>query len=225
MNDHPCQASLLLGGTGLVGRFCLESLLAGPYLEKVILLSRRELPQLSHPRLQQKVVSFENLASTELPPVDDIFCALGTTIRKAASQAAFRHVDFEFPVAAARQALKSGAQQFVLVSSVGADPASKNFYLRTKGEVEQALRSLGFRSLHIFRPSLLLGQRQESRVAETIGTWAARLFQFALVGPLRRYRPIKAQTVGKAMVAAAKSGRPGAFIYEYDEINLLAGAS
>src|SRR5690349_16511362 len=132
------RTALLLGGTGLVGGFCLEALLADPYWEKVILLSRRELPQLSHPRLEQKVVSFENLASTELPAADDIFCALGTTIRKAGSQEAFRRVDFELPVAAARQTLKSGAQQFVLVSSIGADPASKNFYLRTKGEVEQA---------------------------------------------------------------------------------------
>src|SRR5436853_6316513 len=88
-----------------------------------------------------------------------------------------------------------------------------NFYLRTRGEVEQALRSLGFRSLHIFRPSLLLGQRQASRVAEALGTWAARLLQFALVGPLRRYRPIDAQTVGQARAAAANPVRQGAFIY------------
>ena len=218
------RTALVVGGSGLVGRFCLQALLEDPAYESVISLARRELSVAAHPRLTQKVLPLEMLASLALPPLDDVFCALGTTLRTAGSQEAFRHVDYELPLAVADQALKFGARQFMLVSSIGADAKSRNFYLRTKGEVEDGLRRLPFKALHIFRPSFLMGKREESRLGESIAIPFAKVLQFLLIGGLRRYRPISAQTVGRGMVAAAKANRQGTFIWQFDEINRSAQA-
>ena len=212
----------MVGGSGLVGRFCLQALLEDPAYGSVISLARRELPIAAHLRFTQKVLPFETLASLDLPPLDDVFCALGTTIRKAGSQEAFRKVDYDLPLAVADHALKFGARQFLLVSSIGADAASKNFYLRTKGELENALRRLPFTTLHIFRPSFLMGKREESRLGESIAVPLAKVLQFLLIGGLRRYRPIAARNVGRAMVAAAKAEKKGPFVWQFDEINRLA---
>ena len=216
------RTALLFGGSGLIGRSCLQSLLDEPAYGSVIVVGRRHLPVASHPKLSQKVLPLETLASLDLPPIDDVFCALGTTIRKAGSQAAFRHVDYELPVAAADHALTFGAKQFLLVSSIGADPKSKNFYLRTKGELEDTLRRLPFQSLHLFRPSLLLGKREEFRLGEVLAIGAARLLQFLMAGPLRPYHPIAASVVGSAMVSAAKTPATGTYVYEYNQIVALA---
>jgi len=212
------STALLLGGSGLVGGFCLQALLDAPDYSQIISVARRPLADAAHPRLMQQTINLEALASLRLPPVDDVFCALGTTIRKAGSQQAFRQIDVEFPLDAARLALQFGARQFVLVSSVGADPNSKNFYLRSKGEVEQGLSALPFQAVHIFRPSLLLGKRTESRQGESFAIAAAKIFQFLCVGPLRRYHPVSAAKVGQAMVAAAKAGGQNTMVYEYDKI-------
>ena len=216
------RTALVVGGSGLVGRFCLQALLDDPAYGSVITLARRELSVAAHSRLTQKVLSFEMLASLDLPPLDDVFCALGTTIRTAGSQEVFRRVDYDLPLAVADHALKFGARQFVLVSSIGADAKSKNFYLRTKGEVEDALRRLPFKTLHIFRPGFLMGKREESRLGESIAVPLAKGLQFVLIGGLRRYRPISAEKVGRAMVAAAEGDRQGTFIWQFDEINRKA---
>lgn len=220
MNQPHPRTALLLGGSGLVGGFCLQRVLEENWYQKVISLGRRELP-VTHPRLTQYSIAFESLETLDLPPVDDVFCALGTTIRKAGSQAAFRRVDFDFTVAAAGLGLKQGARQFVLVSSIGADPQSGNFYLRTKGEVEEAIERLAYSALHVFRPSLLLGDRKESRPGEKFAIYAGKALQYALIGSLRKYRPIQAATVASAMVEAAKSGATGMHIYEFDRMKRL----
>ncbi len=126
MNIRGKGSAVLLGGSGLVGGFCMKALLANPAYGRIVLLNRRELPVAPHPRMMQRIVNFENLAVADFEGADDIFCALGTTIRKAGTQEAFRRVDLEFPLAAARRGLQAGTKQFVLVSSVGADPASKS---------------------------------------------------------------------------------------------------
>jgi uncharacterized protein YbjT (DUF2867 family) len=216
------KTALLLGGSGLVGQFCLYSLLKDERYGKVVLLTRRELPGQSHPKLQQRVIDFAKIDTVSLDAIDDVFCALGTTIRKAGSQEAFRRVDLDFPLATARRSLEFGAQRFILVSSVDATPTSRNFYLRTKGELEEKLRSLPFAAVHIFRPSFLVGERAESRSGESLAIGLARLLQFMLMGGLRRYRPIMAAHVGRAMVAAAKLQGRGGTVYEYDEIKRLA---
>jgi len=211
--------ALIAGSTGLVGSHCLHSLLASPEYASVTALVRRSggIPQA---KLREQVVNFEHL--DDVLAGGDIFCTLGTTIRKAGSQAEFRKVDFEYPMRLAERSLQSGTRQFLLVSSVGANAESKNFYLRTKGELEEALRRLPFQALHIFRPSFLSGHRNEKRPGERFGIAVARLTQFFLLGSLRRYRPIQAEIVAQAMVNAALAGISGVHIYEYDEIVRLA---
>lgn len=212
------RTALMIGGSGLAGRFCLQALLEEPAYDRVIAIGRRQLPVAAHPKLEQTVLPLENIATLELPPVHDVFCAFGTTIRKAGSQQVFRQIDYELPLAAARHTLKFGAEQFVLVSSVGADSHSKNFYLRTKGELEDALKLLPFKALHIFQPSLLLGARSERRPLESISITAGRLLQLLFAGPLRRYHPIGAAAVARAMVTAARNQASGCRVYEYDAI-------
>jgi uncharacterized protein YbjT (DUF2867 family) len=209
----------------MVGGFCLQALLADSNYARIVLLNRRMLPiaaRAKPPSVTQKTISFDSLSAEDFAGVDDIFCALGTTIRKAGSQEAFRRVDLDYPLGAARLARQAGATQFLLVSSVSADPRSKNFYLRTKGELEQEIAQLGFSALHIFRPSLLLGKRGEFRPGEWVMVPLAPMLNLAMWGGLRRYRAIAAATVGKALVAAAKTESNGTLIHEYDEIVRLA---
>jgi uncharacterized protein YbjT (DUF2867 family) len=147
---------------------------------------------------------------------------LGTTIRKAGSQQAFRRVDFDYVLAFAEWAQRDGADQFAVVSSVGASAESGNFYLRVKGEMEGAVSACGYRAVHIFQPGVLLGERSESRPVESILSPVARALRFALVGSLRKYRPIEASTVASAMIAAAHLRYPGMHVYRFDEIVQLS---
>jgi uncharacterized protein YbjT (DUF2867 family) len=218
------KTALVLGASGLVGGYCLQTLLADAVYGRIVLLVRRDLAAVRHPRLTQKLVNFDALTPADFAGAGDVFCALGTTIRKAGSQETFRRVDLEYPLSAAKLSRQAGAKQFVLVSSVGADAASKNFYLRTKGELEQVIGKLGFNALHIFRPSLLLGKREEFRLGERVAMAVMPLLNFAMVSGLRRYRAISAASIGKAMVAAAQSEASGTMVHEYDEITRLAAS-
>ncbi len=220
------RSALLLGATGLIGNHCLQLLLQDESYEKVVALVRRPLTLL-HPKLEQCQVDFEQFerhaAQTR---VQEVFCCLGTTIKKAGSQAAFRRVDFDYPHQIAQLACREGAQQFLLVSSLGANPASPIFYNRVKGEVEAAMAKLPFRAVHIFRPSLLLGDRQEFRLGEKLGEYAYKATSFLWQGPMRKYRPISARTVAAAMVHFAKQDQAGLHIHESFQIskyNLAVG--
>ena len=212
------KTAILLGASGLVGGFCLEALLEDAVYTRIVLLNRRALPIEATPRVTQKAISFDRLSPGDFSGAHDVFSALGTTIRTAGSEEAFRKVDVEYPLTAARIAHQAGARQFVLCSSVGADARARNFYLRTKGDLEQEIGKLGFDRFHIIRPSMLLGKRKESRPGERAMQAVMPLVNTVMVGALRRYRGIPAATVGRAMVAAAGLSRPGTFIYEYDEI-------
>lgn len=220
------RTALLLGASGLVGGHCLQLLLASAVYQRVVALVRAELP-FREPKLEQHVVDFEQLAShPELFAVDDVFCCLGTTIRKAGSQEAFRQVDFVYPYAAAQLAHERGAQQHLLVSSLGADPASRVFYNRTKGEVELAIAELPFRRVVIARPSLLLGERAESRPGEQLAQRLARPLGPLLRGRLRKYRPIEAGAVASALVRlATEDKQPGVRVVESDELQQCARVS
>ena len=213
------RRALLAGASGLVGSHCLQRLLHDPHYAQVVALVRRPL-DVTHPRLVQSVVDFDHLA---LPAgrFDDVYCCLGTTIRRAGSQEAFRRVDFEYPVALAHAARQRGALRFLLVSALGADAASKVFYNRVKGEVEEAVRQAGIERTWFFRPSLLLGERSETRPAERAGIVFAKLVSPLLRGPLGRYRAIDADAVAAAMVnVALHDPSPGAI--ESDAIARLA---
>jgi uncharacterized protein YbjT (DUF2867 family) len=218
------DTALVVGATGLVGSRCLKTLLDGGAYERVIAFTRRPLGQ-QHPRLVETIVDFNKLEELDPFPTADVFCALGTTIEKAGSQADFLKVDFEYPRIIAERSAAAGATQFLLVSSVGADPQSGNFYLRVKAQLEKAVTGRSFESVHIFRPSLLIGSREEFRLGETLAVAASRMVQFALVGKLRKYHPLAASTVAAAMAVAAREAKPGRHIYHYDDILSLAGQS
>lgn len=195
----------MAGATGLVGRAILEGLLADESVSAVHALVRRE-PGVSHPKLTPHVVDFSALQP--LPPLDEVYLALGTTIKAAGSQAAFRAVDFDANLAVARAALDAGARRAGLVSAMGADAKSRIFYNRVKGEIEEALAQLPFEGLVIARPSLLVGDRealgQPVRTAEKLATTVSRL-----LGPLipANYRPIAAANVARALLARVSTVR------------------
>jgi uncharacterized protein YbjT (DUF2867 family) len=166
----------------------------------------------------ERVVDFSRLSVGLFESGADVFCAVGTTIRKAGSQAAFRKIDFDIPVELARAAVQAGAKQYSVVSSVGTLSRTSNFYLKTKAEMEAAIADEPFDAVHVFRPSLLIGNRREWRPGERSGVAVARVLGFALAGPLRKYRAIEAETVAAAMIRAATEGRTGVHVYHYDEI-------
>jgi uncharacterized protein YbjT (DUF2867 family) len=212
------RTALLLGATGLVGGHCLELLLAKPAYARVVALGRRPLER-QHPKLEQHLVDFDRLAEhAALFGVDDVFCCLGTTIRSAGSRAAFRRVDLDYPREAARLAAEHGAKHFLLVSAVGADPASRVFYNRVKGEVESAVQELAFESVTIIRPSLLLGERTESRPGERIAEVLAKPLAPLLRGPLAKDRPVPAHDVARALLRLALEQGRGLRVVESDRL-------
>jgi uncharacterized protein YbjT (DUF2867 family) len=210
------RIALVAGASGLVGGHLLDLLLADAAYARVITLARRQLDA-RHAKLDQRVLDLGALDAVADPPhVDDAFCCIGTTIKKAGSREAFRRVDYDHVLAFARVAQRAGARQFLLVTALGADSASRIFYSRVKGEIEQAVRELPFQGIQIFRPSFLMGQRAEVRLAERIGVPIARVLAPLLLGPLRRYRPIHAADVARAMVRIAKEEPRGPNVFEYD---------
>jgi uncharacterized protein YbjT (DUF2867 family) len=201
----------------------LRQLLADPSCSAVTVLARRALP-LSAPKLTQHVVDFDRFeANRALLAVDDIYCCLGTTIKQAGSKQAFRTVDFEYPLAAARLGAELGARQYLVVTAVGANPKSRIFYSRVKGELEVALRELSFpQGLKVFRPSMLLGDRRESRPMERSAAIVMRAAAPLFTGAWMRYRAIEAGAVARAMRAAAAIAIPAQIVYEGDTLFALA---
>lgn len=204
----------LLGATGLVGRHCLDLLARDPAFSRIVVLTRRKFAEATAPRVEAHLVDFERLEDTrEVLGVDKVICALGTTIKAVGrSRERFRAVDYGIPVAAARLAHAQGARHFLLVSATGASVDSRFFYSQVKGELEDTLRTIGFRSLTIVRPSLLLGERDEFRLGEAI----AKRLAWVVPG---RYRPVHARDVAALLVRAAKSDEPGMRIIESDDID------
>lgn len=198
---------LVLGATGLVGRELVAQLLADDDVGEVLAIGRRR-PEGISPKLHPHVFPLEEMRRhSDLFGADQMFCALGTTIRKAGSQAEFRRVDHDLPLEAARLALERGTRHFLLVSAIGADRRSRIFYNRVKGELEDDLRALGYPSLTIARPSLLLGPRQERRFGEEV----AKRFGW-LMPP--KYKPIEASDVAAALIAASREEQRGVRILE-----------
>lgn len=201
--------ALLVGATGLVGGYCLKRLLTDDTFSQVTVLTRRSLAQ-NRPKLIEVIVDFDRLAEYgENIRADTVFCCLGTTLKTAGSQQAFARVDHDYVVELARLSAQQGVGQFLLISAIGADPGSRIFYNRVKGLTEEAVKVLPFRTVHILRPSLLLGPRREWRPAEAVSQRILPLFSGLLQGPLRKYRPVQAETVAAKMVELAKTDRPG----------------
>jgi uncharacterized protein YbjT (DUF2867 family) len=198
------RTMLLLGASGLVGGHLLRRVSAGASYASVTLLTRRALG-LGAGKVKEVVVDFDRAETFGEVAVDDVFCCLGTTIKKAGSQAAFRKVDLEAPLAVARAARQAGASRYLIVTAVGASAESGVFYNRVKGEVEAGLRALKFpRGVKIFRPSLIMGDRAERRAAESVAMALMGATRPLFVGGWQRYRAIDADDVAAAMLEAAE---------------------
>lgn len=214
----------MLGATGLVGGAVVDALAGDPGVAQVRAAARRPVDRWSaRAGVETVVVDFQALAaSADALACDQVFLCLGTTRRKAGSREAFRAVDHDLTLAAARAALEGGARHAFLVSSVGADPASRFHYLRVKGEVEDGLSALPFESVHIVRPAILAGDRSESRPLERLTLALLGLAAPVMVGPLARQRPVTAGTVAAAMVAAAQAPGRGRHVHESETLGALA---
>ncbi len=213
---------LLAGASGLTGGLTLDALLAAADVSRVIAVTRRQLGR-EHPRLANRIVQFDRLESQLKGTVcDAALCCLGTTLRKAGSQQRFRAVDVDCVLTFARTAKAANARRFVVMSSVGANPSSRNFYLRTKGEMEEELEGLGFESLDILQPSMLLAWRAEMRPLELVASALMPVVAPLLRGKYAPYRAIPARTVAAAMLGATRSGRRGVQRYTYEGIRALA---
>ncbi len=211
----------LIGATGLIGSELLPLLLNDPAIEKVTVLLRRPM-DLTHPKLEKKLVDFNDADSLliALNETDVIFCAVGTTRKKVKNDhAAYRKVDFDIPAMTARFGKMNGCNKYVLVSALGAKKGSNNFYLDLKGEAEEAVIASGMRSIHIMRPSILGGNRKESRPGEKAGIFIVKAISFLLPS---RYKLSPASMVAKAMITAAKSEKEGVFILQNEEMGKFA---
>ena len=209
----PQKSALLAGASGLVGGECLKRLLAERAYGRVVVVTRRDLGAVAnHRKVEQVVCDLARLdTAAQRLRADHVYCALGTTISKAGSQAKFREVDFEYPKRLAEIARANGAAHFSLVSALGANRASPFFYSRVKGEIEAALRGMGWPSLCLVRPSLIAGERGEPRPLE-------RLAEHALRFAPRTWRPVQARDIAAAMVATALRSPPGTTVIESREI-------
>lgn len=209
------RSALLLGATGLIGSFLLQRLLESDRYARVAVWARRDIGK-THAKLKSEIVDFDRLHERHVE-AEDVFCCLGSTIKQAGSQAAFRRVDYDFPVALAIAAAGGGARRLLVVSALGANPDSRVFYNRVKGEMEIAVRAAGVPTTIFFRPSLLTGPRAEVRRGERIGEAIG-----SLLGPLLgKYRPIAADTVAAAMLRSALADRHSGVI-ESGEIRKIA---
>ncbi|WP_108817893.1 NAD(P)H-binding protein [Pseudovibrio sp. Alg231-02] len=217
------RVAMVFGATGLIGSEVVRLLLASEAYDEVHAVVRKD-PEIEDDKLRLHLTDFSDLSSLQLPMnVTDVFCCLGTTLKKAGSKEAFYAIDFQLAYDLTRLAREAGAEQFLMVSSIGAAVGSSNSYLKVKGELEEAVRTLAFPSTKVFRPSLLLGERQEQRFAEGLAASVLPHLSFLFKGPLRKYRPIEGAAVARALVAAALEGGNGFSILQGDEIAAKAG--
>lgn len=221
MNSTP-KIALVAGATGLVGGTLLNVLLEAPDYARTFAVTRRPFGR-EHPRLANRVVVFPRMAEQLKGLVaNDAYCCIGTTIKDAGTQEAFREADLDMVLTFAHAARSFGVTRFIVVSSVGADTRSKNFYLRTKGEMEDAITAVGFPSVDILQPSLLLGPRKEMRPLELAGRIFAPVVNPFLIGKREVYRAISVDTVAKGMLGAARRGARGVYRYTYSAIQQLS---
>lgn len=213
------RKALIVGATGLIGGYCLETLCDATNYSEVTALVRKPLLK-THRKLKTVVAKFDRLQH-ELSKIqaDDVYCCLGSTIKKAGSQEAFKKIDFSLVVTIAELMRKQGAEQFLVISSMGANKDSKVFYNRVKGEMESALQELNYPCLRIIRPALLLGDREEFRLGEKIAILLTPVLKPLMFGSLKEYRPVQAESVAKFMVGIAhEEPVSGVHIYESNMI-------
>jgi uncharacterized protein YbjT (DUF2867 family) len=211
------MTATIIGATGLIGGYLLEELLKDDYFDAVRILIRRPL-ELTHPKLGKKLVDFTDAESFRLALEDSnvVFCAIGTTQKKVkGDKEAYRKVDYDITVNAAKFCKLTGCETFVFVSSVGASSKSNNFYLKLKGEVEDAVKAVGLKSVHIMQPSVLLGDRKEFRLGEKISKGIMSVFSFLIPS---KYKAIHGRDVAKGMAIVSKRNNEGFFVNKFVDI-------
>ncbi|WP_042456928.1 NAD(P)H-binding protein [Neobacillus dielmonensis] len=217
------KTALILGASGLVGKELIQLLVQQSIYQKIHILVRRPI-EINHTACEVHVIDFERMNEfAHLFDVNDVYCCLGTTMKKAKSKEAFRRVDYDYPAEAANLACNGGAKRFLIITAMGANPKSLFFYNQVKGDVEEALKKVSIPSIHIFRPSLLLGKRDEFRFGEKMAEKASGLFNAIMLGPLKPFKAIKAKQVAAAMISAAIAGKTGVHIHPSNEIETMAG--
>ncbi len=210
--------ALIAGATGLVGKSLLNQLLADDNYEKVVIITRKAM-DVNHPKLIKKLIDFDSVESLALDfQIDDVFCALGTTIKTAGSQDAFYKVDYTYVVNLGKWCAANSVKRLLIVSAMGSNPKSGIFYNRVKGEMETAVSKLSIPQIQIFRPSLLMGNRTEKRGGEKFAQIMMGGLSFLFVGPLLKYKAIHADVVANAMINAAKQEVKGFTVYESGEM-------
>ncbi len=210
------KTAVVIGATGLVGSHLVEQLAKDDHYNKILILSRRNLQYL-HPKKVVQVIDFDHPDASVIKG-DHVFCAIGTTIKKAGSKENQYRIDCEYPFRLAEIAKKNGAEKFILVSSIGADADSRNFYLRTKGDVEEKLKQLHYTSLVILRPSFILGNRKEFRFGEKFAIGLFKVLAPLMVGGLKRYRGVQASAIAAKMITEAKNQTPAVEVVESSQI-------
>lgn len=217
------KTAFVFGSSGLVGKNLIKLLLENPNYEKVIFFTRKPLV-IVHAKAQEfameKYMEFD-FSETD-PENVHVFCCIGTTIRKAGTKEEFYKTDHDIPVQIATWAREKKINTFIVISSIGAMAGSGNFYLKTKGEMEESLKSLQFPKLYIVRPSLILGTRDEFRLGEELGKMVGGFLSYFMFGGLKKYRAIEAKKVARAMIVLANSDKKEV-VFESDQLELLAG--
>jgi uncharacterized protein YbjT (DUF2867 family) len=206
--------SIIAGSTGLIGGNVIKVL--SNKNQSAIALTRRSIPNLA-PHVTEMVIDFDDFEKNgSLPSCNNVFICLGTTIKTAGSKENFRKVDINYCLSIAKKAKESGAETLSLISSIGANSSSRNFYLKTKGELEEAVQELGFSTVNIFRPSFLVGKRSEKRFGEKIAIKFATIMDLFLIGSASKYRSVKAESLAKTMVSKVDS-KPGVNYFYFDD--------
>jgi uncharacterized protein YbjT (DUF2867 family) len=212
------NTALIAGATGLVGSKLLTLLLDSNKYQRVIAITRKPL-EVSHHKLENIISNFEDLEATaEKLKADDVFCCLGTTMKQAGSKAAFKKVDYEYVIRLATLSKSNNAKQFLLISAMGANKNSWIYYNKIKGLTEDKLQELGFKSLYILRPSLIIGERNEKRTGEEVAQNIMPFLDNIMIGPLKKYASIDAQKIANKMLSLAISQLEGTHILLSDAI-------
>ena len=214
--------AIIVGATGAIGRKLTPLIVASQHYAKLIVLHRQSTQFASLDKVDEQIFDFRRLSALPIDePVEDVFCCVGTTQKKAGSLEAFQHVDRDIPVGLAKWSAAHHVGTFVTVSAVGASAKSLSPYMRTKGEMEEGVASAGVRSTYIMRPSLLRGERSEPRLAEEVGNVALAVLGPIMIGPFKKFRSVRTETVAKAMLQCAKMSEPGVHIVQSDTIQDL----
>jgi uncharacterized protein YbjT (DUF2867 family) len=219
------KIATIIGATGLTGNHVVEILVKDHTYDIIRLLVRRPVQSKGF-KTEIKLIDFSDYESMRLgiEGSEVVFCAVGTTQKKVkGNKDEYRKVDYDIPIRAARVCKDAGCEKFIIVSSAGADPESRNFYLQLKGEVERDLKVSGVRSIHVMQPGMLLGKRNEKRMLEKSGQTLMKAFSRLMKGSLNKYRPIDSREVAAAMLACSKLDEPGFFIHQYEDMKKLSG--